>query len=86
MKDLAEIFSADGLLAQAVDGFRVREGQLEMAHAVAAAIAAAQPGDVVLLAGKGHERTIERRGYDEPWDEAGVAREALRSLGYPRDR
>lgn len=54
--------------------------------AVAAAIAAAQPGDVVLLAGKGHERTIERRGYDEPWDEAGVAHEALRLLGYSRKR
>jgi UDP-N-acetylmuramoyl-L-alanyl-D-glutamate--2,6-diaminopimelate ligase len=54
--------------------------------AINAAIGEAKPGDVVLLAGKGHERTIERRGADEPWDEAAVAREALRSLGYPRDR
>ncbi len=38
MQDLNEIFSADGALAQAVDGFRVREGQLEMARAVAEAI------------------------------------------------
>lgn len=51
--------------------------------AIAAAIDAARAGDVVLLAGKGHERTIERRGIDEPWDEVAAAREALASLGYP---
>ena len=38
MQDLDEIFSAGGALALAVDGFRVREGQLEMARAVAQAI------------------------------------------------
>ena len=52
--------------------------------AIAAAISTAAPGDVVLLAGKGHERTIERAGVDEPWDEAAAAREALTSLGYPQ--
>lgn len=52
-------------------------------EAIAAAIRAATPGDVVLLAGKGHERTIERGGVDEPWDELAAAREALTSLGYP---
>jgi UDP-N-acetylmuramoyl-L-alanyl-D-glutamate--2,6-diaminopimelate ligase len=52
--------------------------------AIAAAISAAAPGDVVLLAGKGHERTIERAGVDEPWDEVAAAREALTSLGYPQ--
>ena len=52
--------------------------------AIAAAMAAARPGDVVLLAGKGHEKTIERAGADEPWDEVTVAREALTSLGYPQ--
>jgi UDP-N-acetylmuramoyl-L-alanyl-D-glutamate--2,6-diaminopimelate ligase len=52
--------------------------------AIAAAISAAAPGDVVLLAGKGHERTIERGGVDEPWDEVAAAREALTSLGYPQ--
>jgi ATP-dependent DNA helicase DinG len=38
LQDLASIFSATGALALAVDGFRVREGQIEMARAVAAAI------------------------------------------------
>ena len=49
---------------------------------VLAAISAAQPGDVVLLAGKGHERTIERDGVDEEWDEAATAQSVLSSLGY----
>src|SRR5476649_2838955 len=38
MQDLEPIFSDSGPLARAVDGFRVRQGQLEMARAVAAAI------------------------------------------------
>jgi len=38
MQNIEEIFAADGALALAVDGFRVREGQLEMAMAVATAI------------------------------------------------
>jgi UDP-N-acetylmuramoyl-L-alanyl-D-glutamate--2,6-diaminopimelate ligase len=54
----------------------------DRAAAIRAAVSAAQPGDVVLLAGKGHERTIERHGVDEDWDEAATARSALSSLGY----
>lgn len=54
----------------------------DRAAAIRAAIGAAGPGDVVLLAGKGHERTIEREGVDEDWDEAAAARSALVSLGY----
>jgi UDP-N-acetylmuramoyl-L-alanyl-D-glutamate--2,6-diaminopimelate ligase len=54
----------------------------DRAAAIRAAIGAAQPGDVVLLAGKGHERTIERRGVEEAWDEAAAARSVLTSLGY----
>jgi ATP-dependent DNA helicase DinG len=49
LQDLDEIFSGEGALARAVDGFRVREGQLEMARAVAAAIA----GNSVLVAEAG---------------------------------
>ncbi|MEW6313343.1 MAG: ATP-dependent DNA helicase [Pseudomonadota bacterium] len=36
--DLAEIFSAAGALAHAVDGFRPRQSQLEMAQAIAEAV------------------------------------------------
>jgi UDP-N-acetylmuramoyl-L-alanyl-D-glutamate--2,6-diaminopimelate ligase len=52
--------------------------------AIRAAIGEARPGDVVLLAGKGHERTIERSGGAEEWDEVRVATEVLTSLGYPQ--
>ncbi|MBI4189460.1 MAG: ATP-dependent DNA helicase [Betaproteobacteria bacterium] len=38
MQDLESIFSGHGPLARAVTGFRVRQGQIEMARAVAAAI------------------------------------------------
>jgi UDP-N-acetylmuramoyl-L-alanyl-D-glutamate--2,6-diaminopimelate ligase len=51
-------------------------------EAIRAAFERATPGDVVLLAGKGHERTIEYADHDEPWDEAAEARAALRGLGY----
>jgi UDP-N-acetylmuramoyl-L-alanyl-D-glutamate--2,6-diaminopimelate ligase len=50
--------------------------------AIATAIDQARPGDVVLLAGKGHERTIETSDGMIPWDEAGAARDALLALGY----
>ncbi len=46
-------------------------------EAIRAAIAAATPGDVVLLAGKGHEATLERAGETLPWDETAEARRAL---------
>jgi UDP-N-acetylmuramoyl-L-alanyl-D-glutamate--2,6-diaminopimelate ligase len=54
----------------------------DRAEAIGTAIEQARPGDVVVLAGKGHERTIEVGGGAIPWDEAGVAREALARLGY----
>ena len=50
----------------------------DRASAIAAAIAEARSGDVVLLAGKGHEATLERADETLPWDEAAQARRALR--------
>jgi UDP-N-acetylmuramoyl-L-alanyl-D-glutamate--2,6-diaminopimelate ligase len=50
--------------------------------AIAAAIARARPGDVILLAGKGHERSILYAGSDVPWDERRVAEECLAAAGY----
>jgi UDP-N-acetylmuramoyl-L-alanyl-D-glutamate--2,6-diaminopimelate ligase len=51
-------------------------------EAIAAAFEAARPGDIVLLAGKGHERSIAGPDGDRPWDERGVARELLAAAGY----
>ncbi len=46
-------------------------------EAIGQAIKLAKPGDTVLLAGKGHERTLERDGLTMPWDESAEARIAL---------
>jgi UDP-N-acetylmuramoyl-L-alanyl-D-glutamate--2,6-diaminopimelate ligase len=50
--------------------------------AIEAAFDRARPGDIVLLAGKGHERAII--GPDGPvaWDERAAAEDALRRAGY----
>jgi UDP-N-acetylmuramoyl-L-alanyl-D-glutamate--2,6-diaminopimelate ligase len=45
--------------------------------AISAAFEAARPGDIVLLAGKGHERSIIGPDGEQPWDERAVAEELL---------
>jgi UDP-N-acetylmuramoyl-L-alanyl-D-glutamate--2,6-diaminopimelate ligase len=47
-------------------------------EAIEHAVALAETGDTVLLAGKGHERSIIINGQKTPWDEADVARSAIR--------
>jgi UDP-N-acetylmuramoyl-L-alanyl-D-glutamate--2,6-diaminopimelate ligase len=55
----------------------------DRAEAILTAITRAHPGDTVLLAGKGHEKTIETGSGEVPWDEASAAREALRLRALP---
>jgi UDP-N-acetylmuramoyl-L-alanyl-D-glutamate--2,6-diaminopimelate ligase len=50
--------------------------------AIAAAFDRARPGDIVLLAGKGHEQSISGPSGEVPWDELAVAREVLAELGH----
>ena len=50
--------------------------------AIEAAFERARPGDIVLLAGKGHERAIIGPDGPQPWDERAEAEEALRRAGY----
>jgi UDP-N-acetylmuramoyl-L-alanyl-D-glutamate--2,6-diaminopimelate ligase len=50
--------------------------------AIAAAFEAARPGDIVLLAGKGHERSIIGPDGERPWDERAVAEELLAAMGH----
>jgi len=59
--------------------YRVIDDRTE---AINAAIAAAGDGDTVLLAGKGHEGSIIVGEEKLPWDEAAVARAALRARGF----
>ena len=52
--------------------------------AIAHAIGLAGEGDLILLAGKGHEQNIIYGTEWRPWDEKQVARQALRDAGYGR--
>jgi UDP-N-acetylmuramoyl-L-alanyl-D-glutamate--2,6-diaminopimelate ligase len=47
-------------------------------EAIRFAVAHAAPGDTVLLAGKGHERTMRTAKGSEPWDERAEAEAAIR--------
>ncbi len=49
-------------------------------EAIARAFRLARPGDVVVLAGKGHETEIIGRDGADPWDERAVAEEELDRL------
>jgi UDP-N-acetylmuramoyl-L-alanyl-D-glutamate--2,6-diaminopimelate ligase len=50
--------------------------------AIARAVSLARAGDVILLAGKGHEQSIIYGTTGRWWDEKEVARRALRDAGY----
>ncbi len=52
-------------------------------QAIRTAFDRARAGDVVLLAGKGHERTILYAEGAIAWDEAAAARALLAAMGYP---
>lgn len=58
---------------------------VDRTEAIAAAIDRALPGDIVLLAGKGHERSIIWGAEKTPWNESEVARSLLRAVGHSRD-
>lgn len=77
---LAEISAAMGARGrdEPQDFVRIVDRQ----QAIDAAIRRARPDDLVLLAGKGHEQTIEMRGEKLPWDDRAAARRALAACGY----
>jgi UDP-N-acetylmuramoyl-L-alanyl-D-glutamate--2,6-diaminopimelate ligase len=54
---------------------------LDRQAAIRRAIDLAQPGDTVLLAGKGHERTMQMAEGSQPWDERVEAEAAIRGKG-----
>jgi UDP-N-acetylmuramoyl-L-alanyl-D-glutamate--2,6-diaminopimelate ligase len=53
---------------------------LDRRAAIRRAVEMARPGDTVLLAGKGHERSMLTAEGREPWDERAIAEEAIREL------
>jgi UDP-N-acetylmuramoyl-L-alanyl-D-glutamate--2,6-diaminopimelate ligase len=67
------------IVAEIVPGLRItHEIEVDRHAAVRRAIVAAAPGDVVLLAGKGHEPYQEIAGVRHPYSDAEAARDALR--------
>jgi UDP-N-acetylmuramoyl-L-alanyl-D-glutamate--2,6-diaminopimelate ligase len=54
----------------------------DRATAIGTALRAAQAGDVILLAGKGHEKEQVLAGRTIPFDDAQIALSALKELGY----
>src|ERR1700716_1125174 len=51
--------------------------------AITLAVHEANPGDIVLIAGKGHEKVQITRAGSIPFDDVEVARQVLRAAGYP---
>jgi UDP-N-acetylmuramoyl-L-alanyl-D-glutamate--2,6-diaminopimelate ligase len=75
----------DAIIADIVAGAR---GELvvepDRRAAIEAALELARPGDVVVVAGKGHEQGQEAGGVVRPFDDREVARAALRKLAGAR--
>jgi UDP-N-acetylmuramoyl-L-alanyl-D-glutamate--2,6-diaminopimelate ligase len=71
----------DSIIAEVVAGAdRPVEVEPDRAAAIARMLARAEAGDVVLVAGKGHEPGQEVAGVVTPFDDRDVARDALRRL------
>jgi UDP-N-acetylmuramoyl-L-alanyl-D-glutamate--2,6-diaminopimelate ligase len=67
-----------GEIVAGADGFEIEP---DRRAAIAHAIELADAGDVVVIAGKGHEQGQETGGRTLPFDDRAVAREVLRRLG-----
>jgi UDP-N-acetylmuramoyl-L-alanyl-D-glutamate--2,6-diaminopimelate ligase len=70
------------IAAEVVEALEL-EVELDRRRAIERALDSAQPGDVVVIAGKGHEQGQEVAGRKLPFDDREVARDVLRRLGAP---
>jgi UDP-N-acetylmuramoyl-L-alanyl-D-glutamate--2,6-diaminopimelate ligase len=81
---------ADAIIAQIAAGAEAAGAQVDKSlflltdrrDAIRLALELANPGDCVLLAGKGHEGSIIWGREKRPWDEAAVAMDLLQSGGF----
>jgi len=70
----------EAIMGEIAEGAPEAERVIDRQAAIERAIALAAPGDVVVVAGKGHERYQEfENGRTVPFDDVAVAREALRA-------
>ena len=76
----------DAIIAEIVEGARDGGADLvvepDRRAAIALAASQAEEGDVIVIAGKGHERGQEAKGVVTPFDDREVAREVLNEMGY----
>jgi UDP-N-acetylmuramoyl-L-alanyl-D-glutamate--2,6-diaminopimelate ligase len=79
--DIAEQVARGARSAGGVEGHSFAV-VLDRRTALRAALRMAQPGDVVLFAGHGHEQTLKVAGENIPWNDARVAAEELARLGF----
>ena len=71
----------DSIVDMVMEGAPAAERIVDRRAAIARALETAEPGDVVVIAGKGHEQGQEfEHGRKEPFDDRDVAREALRAV------
>ena len=54
-------------------------------RAINVAVRLARPGDIVLLAGKGHEKVQISKGKEQPFDDVEIAKQALYAAGFTED-
>jgi UDP-N-acetylmuramoyl-L-alanyl-D-glutamate--2,6-diaminopimelate ligase len=73
---------ADGAAAAGLRRGRDLLVEADRRSAIATAFERARPGDIVLLAGKGHETSIIGPSGPQPWDERAAALDVLAGLGY----
>jgi UDP-N-acetylmuramoyl-L-alanyl-D-glutamate--2,6-diaminopimelate ligase len=71
----------DAIIAEILAGTGDAEVEPDRREAIARAVEAAEEGDVVVIAGKGHEQGQQFAGRTIPFDDREVARDALRRLG-----
>jgi UDP-N-acetylmuramoyl-L-alanyl-D-glutamate--2,6-diaminopimelate ligase len=71
----------DSIVDMVMEGAPAAERIVDRREAIARALETAEPGDVVVIAGKGHEQGQEfEDGRKEPFDDRDVARDALRAV------
>jgi UDP-N-acetylmuramoyl-L-alanyl-D-glutamate--2,6-diaminopimelate ligase len=73
----------EAIIAEILEGAGEAGVEPDRREAIARAVSAAREGDVVVIAGKGHEQGQQFADRTIPFDDREVAREALRRLGAP---
>ncbi len=73
---------ADAVLEGLATGPAAVRVELDRRAAIVSALAEARAGDVVVIAGKGHETGQTAGGRTRPFDDRVVAREELGALGW----